>query len=238
MEEIIITIDGPAGVGKTTVAKILAQRLGFTYVDTGAMYRAVALMSLEKGISVDNVKLLGEEAQKLKLHFKQDGDNIRIFLEERDITNLIRTPEIDMLASTVSKVKEVREALWHLQKDLAQRLKRAIFEGRDMGTVVFPEAPIKFFLTASAEVRAERRWKQLRAAGKEVEYQEIYEALLKRDKQDSERQIAPLRPAPDAIIIDTTHLDIEEVVNRMQTYIANKLGTSPRGSITPLGKVA
>ncbi len=224
MEEIIITIDGPAGVGKTTVAKILAQRLGFIYVDTGAMYRTVALMSLEKGISVENTKLLGEEAQKLKLNFKQDGDNIRIFLKKRDISDLIRTPEIDMLSSTVSKIKEVREALWRLQRDLAQRLKRAIFEGRDMGTVVFPEAPIKFFLTASPEIRAKRRWKQLQAAGKEVDYQEVYEALLKRDKQDSERQIAPLRPASDAIIIDTTHLGIEEVVNKMQTYVANKLG--------------
>ncbi len=224
MEEIIITIDGPAGVGKTTVAKILAQRLGFIYVDTGAMYRTVALMSLEKGISVDNTKLLGEEAQKLKLNFKQDGDNIRIFLKKRDISDLIRTPEIDMLSSTVSKIKEVREALWRLQRDLAQRLKRAIFEGRDMGTVVFPGAPIKFFLTASPEIRAKRRWKQLQAAGKAIDYQEVYGALLKRDKQDSERQIAPLRPASDAIIIDTTHLGIEEVVNKMQTYVANKLG--------------
>ncbi|MDL1970637.1 MAG: (d)CMP kinase [Candidatus Desulfofervidaceae bacterium] len=229
MAEIVITIDGPAGVGKTTVAKHLANRLGFTYVDTGAMYRALALIAQEINVTPEHEEMLGKLAQELPLSFKQDGMKFSVFLDGRDVSEEIRSPQIGMLASTISKLLIVRKGLWELQRKLAQAAQKAIFEGRDMGTVVFPDAVAKFFLTASPEVRAKRRWKQLITSGKEVTYEEIYRSLLERDKQDMEREIAPLKPAPDAIVIDTSNLGIESVVNKMYQHILNKVGGVSNG---------
>jgi len=224
MAEIVITIDGPAGVGKTSVAQILAKRLGFKYFDTGAMYRTLALVAFEKNISPTENVLLGKLALSLPISFHENETGLKVFLEKRDISKSIRRPEIGMLASTISQLKEVREAMWKLQRQLAKKAKKAVFEGRDMGTVVFPKAQVKFFLTASPEIRAERRWKQLKAMGKEVSYKDIYESLLKRDKQDTERVISPLEPAKDAIIIDTTALSLKRVVEMVLKYTLNKLG--------------
>ncbi|MCD6319375.1 MAG: (d)CMP kinase [Candidatus Desulfofervidaceae bacterium] len=229
MAEIVITIDGPAGVGKTTVAKHLANRLGFTYVDTGAMYRALALIAQEINVTPEHEEMLGKLARELPLSFKQDGMKFSVFLDGRDVSEEIRSPQIGMLASTISKLLIVRKGLWELQRKLAQAAPKAIFEGRDMGTVVFPDAVAKFFLTASPEVRAKRRWKQLITSGKEVTYEEIYRSLLERDKQDMEREIAPLKPAPDAIVIDTSNLGIESVVNKMYQHILNKVGGVSNG---------
>jgi len=229
MAEIVITIDGPAGVGKTTIAKILANKLGFTYVDTGAMYRALALIAQERHITPEQQETLGKLARELPLSFKQDGMKFSVFLNGRDVSEKIRTPQVGMFASTISKLLIVREALWELQRKLAQKAQRAIFEGRDMGTVVFPDAKVKFFLTASPQIRAERRWKQLSASGEKVTYEEIYQSLLQRDKQDMERKIAPLKPAHDAIVIDTNNLEIESVVNKMYQHILNKVGGVSNG---------
>ena len=223
MAEIVITIDGPAGVGKTTVAKILAKKLGFKYFDTGAMYRALALAAQEKGITAEQTALLQKLAGELPLTFNQKENTFKVFLNDRDISELIRHPQIGMLASTISQIKEVREVFWEKQRKLAKEAQRAIFEGRDMGSIVFPDAPVKFFLTASSEIRAKRRLKQLKGLGKDVSYKEIYSSILQRDKQDSKRVIAPMQPAQDAIIIDTSNLGIENVVNLMYKHISNKL---------------
>ena len=223
MAEIVITIDGPAGVGKTTVAKVLAKKLRFKYFDTGAMYRALALVAQEKGITAEQTDLLQKLAWELPLTFHQKENTFKILLNNRDISNLIRHPRIGMLASTISQIKEVREAFWEKQRNLAKEAQRAIFEGRDMGSIVFPNALVKFFLTASLEMRAKRRLKQLKGLGKEVSYKEIYSSILQRDKQDSKRVIAPMQPAQEAITIDTTNLGIESVVNLMYKHISNKL---------------
>jgi len=223
MAEIVITIDGPAGVGKTTVAKVLAKKLRFKYFDTGAMYRALALVAQEKGITAEQTDLLQKLAWELPLTFHQKENTFKVLLNNRDISNLIRHPRIGMLASTISQIKEVREAFWEKQRNLAKEAQRAIFEGRDMGSIVFPNALVKFFLTASLEMRAKRRLKQLKGLGKEVSYKEIYSSILQRDKQDSKRVIAPMQPAQEAITIDTTNLGIESVVNLMYKHISNKL---------------
>jgi len=223
MAEIVITIDGPAGVGKTTVAKVLAKKLRFKYFDTGAMYRALALVAQEKGITAEQTDLLQKLAWELPLTFHQKENTFKVLLNNRDISTLIRHPQIGMLASTISQIKEVREAFWEKQRNLAKEAQRAIFEGRDMGSIVFPNALVKFFLTASLEMRAKRRLKQLKGLGKEVSYKEIYSSILQRDKQDSKRVIAPMQPAQEAITIDTTNLGIEGVVNLMYKHISNKL---------------
>ena len=223
MAEIVITIDGPAGVGKTTVAKVLAKKLRFKYFDTGAMYRALALVAQEKGITAEQTDLLQKLAWELPLTFHQKENTFKVLLNNRDISTLLRHPQIGMLASTISQIKEVREAFWEKQRNLAKEAQRAIFEGRDMGSIVFPNALVKFFLTASLEMRAKRRLKQLKGLGKEVSYKEIYSSILQRDKQDSKRVIAPMQPAQEAITIDTTNLGIESVVNLMYKHISNKL---------------
>ena len=226
MAEIIITIDGPAGVGKTSLARALAKELGFRYFDTGAMYRALALIAYEKNIEVTEKKRLKEIALSLPLVFHENETELKVFLKDRDISKEIRRPSIGMLASTISQWQEVREAMWERQRQLADEAKRAIFEGRDMGTVVFPQAQVKFFLIASPEIRAQRRLKQLQALGEDVNYKDIYESILKRDKQDSKRTISPLKPANDAIIIDTTTINLGEAVKLAVNYTLNKIGRS------------
>ena len=214
----VITIDGPAGSGKSTVARLLAKRLGYTYLDTGAMYRAVALLVRERGIDLENKEEIKSICENIDIRFLQDEDLQRVFIGDRDITHDIRTSEIDMLSSHVSAIKEVREAMTYLQRKIAQN-RNIIAEGRDMGTVVFPDAKIKFFLTASFEVRAKRRYLERKERGEDVTLDKIKEELKKRDQQDESRRISPLKPAPDATIIDTTDLAVEDVINKMLFYI-------------------
>ncbi len=207
----IITIDGPAGSGKSTVAKLVADRLGYTYIDTGAMYRAIAYKVLKENLKSkeDIIKVL----DKINLHFDYSDGTFRVILDGEDITDNIRTEDVGKKASEIAKIPEVREKLVYIQRELGKREKNAVLEGRDTGTVVFPDADIKFFLTASPEERARRRYLQLKEKGVDEPYENILKSVLDRDRADTQREISPLKPAKDAIIVDTTDMSIEEVVD-------------------------
>ncbi len=209
----IITIDGPSGVGKSTISRKVAARLGFTYLDTGAMYRAVAWYLVDNGIDLEDhaavESALGEISIEL-LPAAGEKDDVGVLLNGENISALIRTPEISMLASTVSAIGAVRDVLTALQQQIGEK-GGIVAEGRDTGTVVFPGAGYKFYLDASAEARAQRRALQLRERGEAVDEQKLLQMIIARDKQDSERQIAPLKKADDAILIDTTNRNIDQV---------------------------
>jgi cytidylate kinase len=217
----IITIDGPAGAGKSTISLLLAKKLGFLYLDTGAMYRAVALSALRKGIDLSDAAALREMCRDIDINFRSTGDNYRVYIGAEDISDEIRRSEIDMLSSKISAIKEVRDAMTGLQRRVGMK-GGIVAEGRDMGTVVFPDADHKFFLTASPDIRAERRYKERVDRGECISMEQVEMELKKRDVQDTTRIIAPLRPAVDAIIIDTTTLDINEVVEEILGRIGKK----------------
>lgn len=206
----IIAVDGPAGAGKSTVSKIVASKLGYTYIDTGAMYRAVGLKVLESEQPLTE-KFLAEVTEKIEIELDESA---RVFVDGEEVTKKIRTPEVSRLASDVSKFGFVRKKLTELQRKMAER-GSVIMDGRDIGTQVLPNADLKIFLTASIEERARRRFDELQAKGQAVELEEIKNEIAARDKQDSEREIAPLKKADDAILLDTTNLSVEEVVNKI-----------------------
>lgn len=206
----IITIDGPAGSGKSTISKRVAKELNILYLDTGAMYRAVAFQSKRQGIDFKDSKALGDLCARLNLRFQKDGEQYRLFLGLEDISQAIRSPEMDLLSSGVSAVAEVRATMTELQRKIGQQ-GDLVAEGRDMGTVVFPEAECKFFLTASPEVRARRRFQERRARGEPVDMPTVAAELKIRDEQDSRRALAPLRQALDAKLIDTTELSPDQI---------------------------
>ncbi len=210
----IIAIDGPAGSGKSTVSKIIAKKLGFLYLDTGAIYRAVGYLATKEGIDLENEKALVELIRRMDIAIIPSEGNQRVIVNEEDVTEKIRTEEIGMAASTVSKHPAVRAALLELQRNFGKKY-NLVTEGRDTTTVVFPDADVKIFLTASPEVRAQRRLKELHERGITRDYREILEAIKLRDKQDMERKVAPLKPAEDAVIIDTSNMEIHEVVKKI-----------------------
>ena len=212
-KNIMITIDGPAGAGKTTVSRILADRLGFRYIDTGALYRGVALAAKEQGVAHDDDSALEGMCRNLSLRFELISNRLKLFSGIRDITELILTPEITMIASAVSARPVVRKFLLDLQRSIGME-KQVVFEGRDMGTVVFPDAEVKFFMDASTRTRAERRFNEMKNSSPQT-LEEVERDMIQRDRNDSTRDIAPLKPAEDAVRIDTTDLSLEEVVKKM-----------------------
>jgi cytidylate kinase len=217
MQPLLITIDGPAGAGKTTVARALAQRLGYIYVDTGALYRAVALAAQAAGIGPDEDAALERLCAGLQLEFVRSDHRTRLYLNGQDVSDRIRSPEITMLASAVSARPGVRRYLLTVQRRMG-RQRGAVFEGRDMGTVVFPDADLKFYLDADGHTRALRRYCELQAT-MPLTLEEVARDMEKRDSNDSRRAIAPLKPADDAWIIDSTDLDVDAVIDRMMTHV-------------------
>lgn len=217
MKKLLITIDGPAGAGKTTISRALADRLGYRYIDTGALYRGVALAVKTRGVDPADDGELEKLCRELKLDFVLQPDGGRLVLNGEDISGLIRTPEITMLASAVSARPVVRAYLFDLQRNMGQE-KAAVFEGRDMGTVVFPEADVKFFLEASHKIRAQRRFKEIKSKTTQT-LDEVERDMRQRDQNDSTRDLAPLKPAPDAVIIDSTDMKVEQVIEVMMAHI-------------------
>jgi cytidylate kinase len=229
-----IAIDGPAGSGKSTLARNLAQALDCLYVDTGAMYRAVAYRALAAGLDVNTEAgraQIAALAAQLEFHFEWQGGEVKLYVDGEDVTQVIRTPQVERLSSPVSAIPRVREELVAAQRALAQ-LPAIVMEGRDIGTVVMPDADVKIYLTASAEERARRRWRQLRAHGLSRPYETVLAETLERDQRDSTRPISPLRPAPDAIVLDTTHLSQREVLEealRLIEQVRLRRSTSAKG---------
>ena len=219
--KITITIDGPAGAGNSTVSKSLAEKIGYVYVDTGALYRGVAYEVKKENFDYKNKEKLSNLLNKINFDCKMENNSFKLISNGVDISDKIRSSEISMLASAVSANHEVRSALLGIQKDIAE-LHNAVFEGRDMGTVVFPNAEYKFFLTADLKIRAERRFKEVidkssdDLSGKSEDVNKIKEDMKKRDHDDSTRAESPLKPAENAILIDSTGLTIEQVVEKIR----------------------
>jgi cytidylate kinase len=219
---LLITIDGPAGAGKTTISRMLAAHLDYDYIDTGALYRGVALAAVDAGVAGDDDVALEKLCNHLELRFQRRGDELRLVSNGIDVNDRLRTPELTMLASAISARPVVRNFLLSVQRQLGAA-KRAVFEGRDMGTVVFPDADVKFFLDADLEVRARRRFNELQAADR-LPFAEVKHQMQRRDQNDSTRSLAPLKPAPDAIRVNSTALDRNAVVEQMLTAVTAVAG--------------
>ena len=214
----ILTIDGPAASGKSTTARIIANKLHWLYLDTGAMYRAMAVKIVQNNIALDDSVSIGKIADETEISIKQTKNGMKVFLDQEDITNKIRTPEIDRAVGPVCEVPQVREVLVSLQKKIGSK-GNIVAEGRDMGTVVFPKADLKIFLIASLPSRAERRFKDMKKMGLEISKEELIQEIQKRDQRDANRAHSPLKKAEDSIVLDTTHLSIAQQVE----FILNKI---------------
>ena len=220
----VITIDGPSGSGKGTISQLLASKLGFHYLDSGALYRLVAMAAKRHGVALDNVEALAVMAAHMDVAFEMDaeGGSPKVVLETEDVSDLIRGEEVGAQASMVAAFPEVRSALLKRQKAFSQT-PGLVADGRDMGTVIFPAAEVKVFLTASAEARAERRYKQLIAKGESGSLRDLVEKVESRDERDRTRAVAPLLPAQDAVTVDSTALSITEVLEAVLTVVAQRL---------------
>ena len=217
----IIAIDGPAGAGKSTIAKLLAKQLGFLYIDTGAMYRALTLKAIEEKIDAKDTKRLIQLTQNTNIDLKNSADGgLKVMLDGKDVSALIREPRITKLVSDVAKIKEVRQIMLKLQRKLGQE-GDSILDGRDIGTVVFPDADKKFYLDASPQERVRRRHQELNELGQKVSCEDVHKDIQNRDTIDSTREFAPLKKADDAVYIDTTNMPIEEVVKELFSRIQN-----------------
>lgn len=219
----IIAIDGPSGAGKSTLAKRLAKQLGFIYLDTGAMYRALALKVLREGIDLSDDALLAEVVSSTDIDLRENAGRLEVLLDGRDVAAEIRTPEVSQMASRISASKSVRARMLELQQAVGQR-GSLVAEGRDIGTVIFPEAEVKVFLDASARERARRRYQELKAAGREVDFDATLKEMEERDRRDSERALAPLRRADDAMVIDSSDLDADAVA----AMVLARIGSAER----------
>jgi cytidylate kinase len=216
----IIAIDGPAGAGKSTVAREIARRLAFLYIDTGAMYRALTLKVLDNNIDLKNIPLLVDLAKHTQLHLDNDGQGaLRISMDGKDVSRQIRQPRITRFVSDIARIKEIREVMLLLQRAIGKEKKDVVLDGRDIGTVVFPDAEKKFYLDADFEERVRRRYKELKDLGQDVSEKDVENDLRNRDTIDSTREYAPLKKADDALYLDTTDMTIEEVVEAMLGHI-------------------
>ncbi len=220
---IAIAIDGPAGAGKSTIAKMAAKELSFIYVDTGALYRAIGLCAKRNDIGSKDVEKILEMLKtiKVELAFNDKKEQI-VLLNGEDVSSLIRTPEISMYASDVSAIPQVRAFLLDLQRNMA-KTNNIIMDGRDIGTVVLPDAKVKIFLTASAEVRAKRRYDELIEKGMDVKYDDVLNDVITRDYNDSHRETAPLKPAEDSVVVDTSELDLNQSVEKLISIMKENL---------------
>ena len=216
-----IAIDGPSGAGKSTVGKFLAKRLGYLYIDTGAMYRTVALKVRERSVEGADEEVLYRLASSLSIAFVTEGEETHVLCDGEDVTEAIRSPEISRLASDISRRKGVREALVQKQREMG-RGGGVILEGRDIGTVVFPDADVKFYLDAVAEERGRRRFRELAEKGIKVDFNETLEEVIRRDQNDMKRALSPLKRAEDALLIDSTHRSVEEVVAEMVRIVTEE----------------
>ena len=218
-----IAIDGPAGAGKSTLARRLAKELGYIYVDTGAMYRAIGLYALRAGADPADRAAVEPMLPEISLRLENQAGEQKIFLNGEDVSAAIRAEQVGMAASAVAAIPAVRAFLLELQRGMA-RAQNVLMDGRDIGTVILPDASVKIFLTASPEARARRRWLENKAKGIEEEYEAVLEDVKKRDYQDSHRAAAPLRQAEDAILVDTSELDFDQSFETLKKIIAEKLG--------------
>jgi CMP/dCMP kinase len=229
---LIIAIDGPSGAGKSTLGRMLARALKLLYIDTGSMYRAVALAVMESSISASDDVAVGSLAGRVDIDLKGDPDSLRVTLGGLDVTEQIRTEEVTDLSSIISTIPAVRRAMVARQREMGKR--GAVLNGRDIGTVVFPDADVKFFLTALPQARAERRFNEDRAQDPGVSFEETFADMTERDARDSTRADSPLKKADDAIVIDSTGLTINEVFQQMMAAVQEKLSHSDAESQTPL----
>ncbi len=219
---IAVAIDGPSGAGKSTIARLLAEELRFIYVDTGALYRSVGYMALREGVPLRDEAAMRSLLPRLHMEIRYIDGVQRVLVNGEDVSGSIRTPEVSMAASAVSSLPAVRRFLFDLQRDLA-KTNNVVMDGRDIGTVVLPDAQVKIFLTASAEVRAQRRFQELREKGESVSYDEVLADMKKRDYDDSHRAAAPLKAAADAVKVDTSSMDLEQAVAAIRAVIRKAL---------------
>ena len=221
-QSLTIAIDGPAASGKSTIGGLLAERLGYLYLDTGAMYRAVTWVALERGLDIDDEEPLSALARSLEIEITRpgvnDGRQYTVLADGEDVTWEIRRPDVDRYVSPVSACADVRQALTEQQRRIAQR-GRVVMVGRDIGTVVIPDADLKIYLDASPEVRARRRFLELVERGEQADYEEILSNVVRRDRIDSQREVAPLKAAQDAIVVDTDNLSIGEVLDVIEGLV-------------------
>ena len=220
-----IAIDGPSGSGKSSVAKAVSARLGFLYVDTGAIYRTVGVFAKRNGIDPHDEKTLGDNLDRVDIKIKWIDGTQHVFLSDEDVSEEIRTPEMSMYASAVSALGKVRAFLLQMQRDFAKE-NNVIMDGRDIGTVVLPDADVKIFMYASSEARAERRYKELVAKGKDVTYEEVLSDMIERDKNDSSRALAPCKPADDAIMLDNSEMSLEVNIEKVLEIINEKINVA------------
>lgn len=217
----IIAIDGPAGTGKGTIASLISKRLGYTYIDTGAMYRCIALKMLNNNIQLDDIEKIKKLLEETKIEFMNIADKQHVFLDDEDVTDEIRTPRVNDVVSPVSAIVEIRKKLVEMQQKFGEEL-NVVMEGRDITTVVFPNADVKIYLTATPEIRAKRRFDELVAKGVNTTFEETLEKINARDKNDMNKPVGALMIAKDAIVVDSSNLTIEEVYEKVHEIITDK----------------
>lgn len=217
-----IAIDGPAGAGKSSIARAVSERLGYIYVDTGALYRAIGLYAIRNSVPTTDMQAITDILPNIKIELKYIDGEQRVLLNGEDVSHAIRMPNASMAASNVSSIPAVRDFLFDLQKDIANQ-NDVIMDGRDIGTVVLPDAQVKIFLTASTVVRAERRFNELQLKGIDVDLDELINEIEQRDYQDMSREIAPLKQAKDAVLVDTSDLDLKESIEKVISVIKKSI---------------